>query len=116
LTSLDHALRDEMSAIVSGALHTNCYVSVLNLEYMIALDSVALELVIKGVKQCPNVHEHGLLGVNDAHILLGVEGLNGLAPRKYVLLVIFQLHLVEEPIASVLGVPADIKTNATVLK
>jgi hypothetical protein len=111
LIPLDHALRDEMSAIVSGALHTKCYFSVLHLEDMIALYSVDLEIVIKGFKHSPIVHEHGLLGVIDAHILFGIEGLNGLASRKYVLLVIFQLHLVEDPIASALGVTVDVKNK-----
>jgi hypothetical protein len=72
LTPLDHVLWDKMSAIVSGALHTKCYVSVLHLEDIIAMYSVVLEFVIKGVKHSPIVHEHGLLGINDAHILLGV--------------------------------------------
>jgi hypothetical protein len=109
LTPLDHAMWDERSAVVSGTLHTKYCVSVLHLEDVIALYSVAFELVIKVIKHIPIVHEHGLLGINDAHILLGVEGLHGLAPRKDVILVVFQLHLVEEPIASVLGVSVDVK-------
>jgi hypothetical protein len=52
-TPLGHGLRDKMSAVVSGGMHTKCCVSVRHLEDVIVVYIIALELVIQGIKHSP---------------------------------------------------------------
>jgi hypothetical protein len=87
---------------MQGTLHAHCLAGVFNSEDVIFLNSSRLEITIEATKHCSVVLEHRLLCVNNSHVVLDIQCFDRLRPGKNILLVIFQLHLVECTITSVL--------------